>query len=667
MDKFVQIFRHNAPTVQRLAERKFQLILDEQEKDIITRENELKDLENKYTMLELELSQHRANINSCEEISEAIATEVQREFVSKTFIKEERRHLIKLRKTSDGIQSLKLMNNFYNNILALLDYLEKYAGLQGSLPINNITNIDENFKGKTLSEQLQNLTSGVSELIEAASSRNQISVSAIRVGLETVLHQVKDMGNDVSNISNALRNTVRQKAKLENETLTVLHDLQEIRRLGRELNEKQTHISELNRHRQLLMKKSRQHRKQLEILNGNIKDKKAQTAAVQEAMDRHLTSALRRAETVLKMLPDLDTDSCMSRTGSACSRSNLDTPYTYNGAMESSLKPGKTEHNEIDDNANESGWPNKYNEDSTGKRVEAKNQNNGKISQGNSTLANESVKSKQFPSDSKDNGYRAQVKRSYDSKQISQNSHNVNRDFSERKSYDKTESLGNTTSSVRRNESLKSRSGEIKGTHKQNSSQLKGKQKKDLDPKHSEIEEQPVERQSSFDKKIALLDKWYKDYSEKHEEDIQNIEREEEEKAKNERKIQLEKRKSFQKSAMSSQSSQKRNSQARVSFQESEKEPTSPKKSEPFDVEGEPILTARKRPRSPSTSSSDQSRGSSSVRVLESEVTPIPPDMRTSIIRLSKDPPGDNLPSLKKHSGRQTLPTNKINFFVAKR
>ena len=54
-EKFVRIFRRNTPAVQRFAERKFELILEEQVQDLEKKEDELKTTENKNTMLQLEV------------------------------------------------------------------------------------------------------------------------------------------------------------------------------------------------------------------------------------------------------------------------------------------------------------------------------------------------------------------------------------------------------------------------------------------------------------------------------------------------------------------------------------------------------------------------------------------------------------------------------------
>ncbi len=56
LEKFVSIFRRSTPHVQRFAERKFEMLLKEQEEDLQIKEQEVKELDNQNLLLSLEVS-----------------------------------------------------------------------------------------------------------------------------------------------------------------------------------------------------------------------------------------------------------------------------------------------------------------------------------------------------------------------------------------------------------------------------------------------------------------------------------------------------------------------------------------------------------------------------------------------------------------------------------
>ena len=69
-------------------------------------------------------------MSSCSETTGNISTEVQRTFVSKTFLKDERRHLENMKNQLKNIKidGFDKACKFYADMQEILDYIEQYAG-----------------------------------------------------------------------------------------------------------------------------------------------------------------------------------------------------------------------------------------------------------------------------------------------------------------------------------------------------------------------------------------------------------------------------------------------------------------------------------------------------------------------------------------------------------
>ena len=87
-----------------------------------------------------------------------------------------------------------------------------------------------------------------------------------------------------------------------------IYCIQEIRRLDREIKEKQSHITDLNKQSQFMRKKTvtKQNRKQIEQIQQTIDQKKLQIRDIQEPLETHIRSADQRLHALLNLLPDLE-------------------------------------------------------------------------------------------------------------------------------------------------------------------------------------------------------------------------------------------------------------------------------------------------------------------------------------------------------------------------
>ena len=89
---------------------------------------------------------------------------------------------------------------------------------------------------------------------------------------------------------------------------------QEIRRLEREVKEKQTHIADLGRQATYMRKRtlSKQNRKQLEQLQQSIDARRLQSRDIHASLERHIVSADQRLHALLNLLPELEAESAAS-------------------------------------------------------------------------------------------------------------------------------------------------------------------------------------------------------------------------------------------------------------------------------------------------------------------------------------------------------------------
>ena len=65
--------------------------------------------------------------SSSSQTTESLATEVQRAFVSKSFLREEKKHIEDMKEnfTMGGFEKAA---EFYTNMMQIMDFIDKYAG-----------------------------------------------------------------------------------------------------------------------------------------------------------------------------------------------------------------------------------------------------------------------------------------------------------------------------------------------------------------------------------------------------------------------------------------------------------------------------------------------------------------------------------------------------------
>lgn len=344
LDRLVNIFKKSTPTVQRFAERKFALILEEQENDLHQREAEVKDLTLKNTLLQLEVTQLRSFMNSCTETMDALCNEVQRDFLSLYFLREEKKHLENMKAQMAGVDGFNKVVEFYDNMRNLLQFLEAFAGIKirdtqnnnnaflNSASVQELENLQNATDTKSMHDKMQSLVNAIVDLSDEMSGKATVPTLYVRSELDKIMKRVQEIVGDVFKIKDVFKSSLRQKRKLESEVLSMLHSFQEMRRLEREVKEKQSHIAELNKQGQMMKKKTKHHRKHLEQIQLNVEQKKIQSREIQSILERHISSADQRLHSLLNLLPDLNENHTVNRSdtdltfGDSSDTSRLGTP-----------------------------------------------------------------------------------------------------------------------------------------------------------------------------------------------------------------------------------------------------------------------------------------------------------------------------------------------------
>ena len=149
---------------------------------------------------------------------------------------------------------------------------------------------------QTVQEKLQQLADDIVWLIDDCSDRDEHS---------QVLERLGDVTADVQQLQQRLRQNMRQRRRFERETLSLVHSVQELQRVQREVSEKQRHLVELSEQRQTMKRKTKHHRKQLQETEQTMTAKHAELTRLQDTLAERLRSADRSMQVLLQLLPDL--------------------------------------------------------------------------------------------------------------------------------------------------------------------------------------------------------------------------------------------------------------------------------------------------------------------------------------------------------------------------
>ena len=314
VDRFITIFRRNTPIVQRFTERKFEMILREQDGDLEEKEAQLERAAQDRLMLELEVTKLRNFVGQCTQMSETLAAEVQRQFLSQRFVNDELRNLDTLKSHLQGVDGCQQMHGFYGNMQVLLTYLLKSTGkhLQDNhqkVGEDGVRSEQETPRrrqtARRVQDKLQLVVDKIVNLIDDNCSDPDKHDWSLRTRLENILEKFSEVADDVLQVQHTLQLSLRERRRFERETLSLLHSVQEMQRLQREVTEKQHHLIELSQQGQTMKRKTKHHRKQLQQIDQTMKTKRLELTELQGTLAEQSQSADRSMHMLLQLLPDL--------------------------------------------------------------------------------------------------------------------------------------------------------------------------------------------------------------------------------------------------------------------------------------------------------------------------------------------------------------------------
>ena len=81
-------------------------------------------------------------------------------------------------------------------------------------------------RGKSMQDKMQMLLEQIANAAQRLGAKANVPGIMVKAELESVLKTFKDVVNDVLQVRDVYRNTMRQKRKMEGEVLSMLHNIQ---------------------------------------------------------------------------------------------------------------------------------------------------------------------------------------------------------------------------------------------------------------------------------------------------------------------------------------------------------------------------------------------------------------------------------------------------------
>ena len=317
-DRLMRTYKKSLPNVQRFFETKLEVNLQEQETEFQEKEKEITELEQQTETLEAKINESKQWFGDCVVRTSTLGSELQRTYVLKSALREERKSLENLtEKASSDDKHEELVSKFCDGMHSIIDYIETAEQRREQLEhkLNCGDDDDDDCgqigkfgtNGKTITSKVQ----GVVDLITAVMEKTvgpeakEIDMEQdIRLELEKTVYRLREIIKDLSYVKRIFLTTLRKKEDLSQETLSLVHNFREIRRLEKEMTEKQGHIQELKTRGQTIKNKSKRHKRYLEQIQEEIGQKEKQLTEVCDHLQKQVSSADQRVHFILSLLPD---------------------------------------------------------------------------------------------------------------------------------------------------------------------------------------------------------------------------------------------------------------------------------------------------------------------------------------------------------------------------
>ena len=304
------MFQKCVPRIKRFLERKFELDIREQDSIFTEKEAEVAELENEKERVQARYNLLRCFIDKISHRCESLADEAQRDYISRSFLREERKLLDDLLEEAEERDYHTFANRLQTGLARIIDYLELSSATkvqQKSLdePTNGYRSRFGSDK-VPITVRVNQLCENIHEYIEEISPKDLVGTDSVRSHLDHVLCRLNVIKEEMYYIRRVFISTHKKNEELKDETLSLIKNYQEIQRLERDLAEKRRHVSELRQQGTMMRKKSKKHERQLEQIKKGIDDQKELITKVERAMTRQVASADERVRFILQILPDED-------------------------------------------------------------------------------------------------------------------------------------------------------------------------------------------------------------------------------------------------------------------------------------------------------------------------------------------------------------------------
>ncbi len=233
MDKIVDMFKKSIPRIQRFLERKFDLDLKEQDNVFQEKEVELTELEEKSKRIESKYITLRNFLKKVTERTEALAAEVSRDYISRSFLREEKKITQDLHLSAKGTDFYDIGKRVQCSLITIVEYLQATTALKLKQRKSakgergdDSTTFGKN--GVAVTARIEKMSDGIKDFIEKIATCESVPSDTVRGELDFMLSRFQEILDDMFYIREVFIATLQRKEELTDETLSLIHNYREV-------------------------------------------------------------------------------------------------------------------------------------------------------------------------------------------------------------------------------------------------------------------------------------------------------------------------------------------------------------------------------------------------------------------------------------------------------
>lgn len=310
----MKTFKKSIPNIQRFFETKLEVNLQDQEMEFQEKEKEIDDLQEQVKSLEEDILETKSWFKKAVEMCTNLGNELKRPYISRSMLREERKYLEEFYdKAVETEMHEKLISDFRDGMHVILDYVamaeDRAAQLEHTI---NCGEENENNQSNCMGSSGMTITAKVQSVMDLVANVMEKAVvvvkpeeeNDVRNELEKSIGKLKDIIKDLRHVKQIFLLTLRKKEDLSQETLSLVNNFREIRRLEQELNEQEKHVQDLKKRGQTIKIKSKKHKRQQEQIQESIDQKEKTLTELHDSLQKQVSSADQRVHFILSLLPD---------------------------------------------------------------------------------------------------------------------------------------------------------------------------------------------------------------------------------------------------------------------------------------------------------------------------------------------------------------------------